>query len=89
MKLKCDEPLSNFAFNFNLRRYSKALPKVCIEDPNNKGGGKNCKSRKTVGVRLSADPVCAALLVGLNPNPKPQTLNLKPSPPTPCVPPCC
>ena len=22
MKLKCDEPLSNFAFNFNLRRYS-------------------------------------------------------------------
>jgi hypothetical protein len=23
LKLKCDEPLSNFAFNFNLRRYSK------------------------------------------------------------------
>jgi hypothetical protein len=21
LKLKCDEPLSNFAFNFNLRRY--------------------------------------------------------------------
>ena len=41
----------------------KALPKVCIEDPNTKA--KNCKSRKTVGVRLSADPVCAALLVGL------------------------
>jgi hypothetical protein len=25
LRLKCDEPLSNFAFNFNLRRYSKAL----------------------------------------------------------------
>ena len=24
MKLKCDEPRSNFAFNFNLRRYIKA-----------------------------------------------------------------
>ena len=23
MKLKCDEPLTNFAFNFNLRRYDK------------------------------------------------------------------
>jgi len=23
LKLKCDEPLSDFAFNFNLRRYSK------------------------------------------------------------------
>ena len=22
LKLKCDEPLSNFAFNFNLRRYN-------------------------------------------------------------------
>ena len=25
MKPKCDEPLSNFAFNFNLRRYAKAF----------------------------------------------------------------
>jgi hypothetical protein len=25
-KLKCDEPLSNFAFNFNLRRYTPAPP---------------------------------------------------------------
>jgi hypothetical protein len=24
LKLKCDDPLSNFAFNFNLRRYIKA-----------------------------------------------------------------
>jgi hypothetical protein len=23
LKLKCDEPLSNFAFNFNLRRYTE------------------------------------------------------------------
>ena len=25
MKLKCDEPLSDVAFNFNLRRYTLAL----------------------------------------------------------------
>jgi len=25
LKQKCDEALSNFAFNFNLRRYTKAL----------------------------------------------------------------
>ena len=25
MKLKCDEPLSNVAFNFNLRRYNTEL----------------------------------------------------------------
>ena len=25
MKLKCDEPLSNFAFNFNLRLYTEAV----------------------------------------------------------------
>jgi hypothetical protein len=25
LKLECDEPLSNFAFNFNLRRYKKAI----------------------------------------------------------------
>jgi len=26
LKLKCDEPLSNFAFNFKLRRYTMAPP---------------------------------------------------------------
>jgi hypothetical protein len=25
LKLKCDEPLSNFAFNLHLRRYIKAM----------------------------------------------------------------
>jgi hypothetical protein len=25
LKLKCDEPLSNFAFNFNVRRYTSGL----------------------------------------------------------------
>ena len=25
LKLECDEPLSNFAFNFNLRRYNEAV----------------------------------------------------------------
>jgi hypothetical protein len=26
LKLEYDEPLSNFAFNFNLRRYTEELP---------------------------------------------------------------
>jgi hypothetical protein len=26
LNLKCDDPLSNFAFNVNLRRYTLALP---------------------------------------------------------------
>ena len=30
LKLKCDEPLSNFAFNFNLRRYMKANGKCAL-----------------------------------------------------------
>jgi len=25
IELQCDEPLSNFAFNFNLRRYIKGI----------------------------------------------------------------
>jgi len=29
LKLKCDEPLSNFAFNFNLRRYTGG--ELCVE----------------------------------------------------------
>jgi len=28
-KLKCDEPLSNFAFNFNVRRYTPAARRTC------------------------------------------------------------
>jgi len=28
LKLQYDEPLSNFAFKFNLRRYNKALKEV-------------------------------------------------------------
>jgi hypothetical protein len=28
LKLKCDDPLSNVASNFNLRRYSEGLPQV-------------------------------------------------------------
>ena len=41
------------------------LPKVCLEEPGKKGG-KACKARKTVGVRVSADPVCIALLARLD-----------------------
>ena len=39
MKLKCDGPLSNFAFNFNLRRYNVVcwLLKGCVTDPDEIG----------------------------------------------------
>jgi hypothetical protein len=32
-KLKCDEPLSNFAFKLNLRRYTKALAALHTAPP--------------------------------------------------------
>ena len=34
MKLKCDEPLSNFAFNFNWRRYIELRRDHDSGDPN-------------------------------------------------------
>ena len=42
----------------------KALPKVCLVDPGSKSK-RDCKSRRTMGVRVSAHPVCAALLARL------------------------
>jgi len=39
LKLKCDEPLSCFAFNFNLRRYSKAASKGAAGYMSERGGG--------------------------------------------------
>lgn len=42
----------------------KALPKVCLQDPSTRS--KSCKARKTVGVRVSANAVCAALLERLD-----------------------
>jgi hypothetical protein len=33
LKLKCDEPLSNFAFNFNLRRYTMLTSLWCYGNP--------------------------------------------------------
>ena len=42
----------------------KALPKVCLADPKSKS--KNCRSRKTVGVRMSARATTAALLSRLD-----------------------
>jgi hypothetical protein len=41
----------------------KALPKACIRD---KRGAAVCKLRRTVGVRLPDDPVCAAILARLS-----------------------
>lgn len=38
----------------------KDMPKVCLLDPRSKS--KNCKARKTVGVRVPSHPVTAALL---------------------------
>jgi hypothetical protein len=31
LKLKCDKPLSNFAFNFNFRRYTSVPPPAGAE----------------------------------------------------------
>lgn len=42
---------------------SKQLPKACIRD---KRGAALCKLRRTVGVRLPADPICDAILQGLS-----------------------
>jgi tRNA threonylcarbamoyl adenosine modification protein (Sua5/YciO/YrdC/YwlC family) len=42
----------------------KELPKVCLMDPKSKS--KNCKARKTVGVRVSGNPITAALLSRLD-----------------------
>ena len=42
---------------------SKQLPKACIRD---KRGAAVCKLRRTVGVRLPADPVCDAILQALS-----------------------
>ena len=42
---------------------SKQLPKACIRD---KRGAAMCKLRRTVGVRLPADPVCDAILQALS-----------------------
>jgi len=33
LKLKCDGPLSNFAFNFNLRRYTEVVQETLKCDP--------------------------------------------------------
>jgi len=43
----------------------KDLPKLCLQESGGGKGGK-CKMRRTVGVRISADPVCAALLARLD-----------------------
>ena len=53
-------------YTFILNASRKNLPKVCLQDGGSGGGGKNCKVRRTVGVRVSADPVCAALLSRLD-----------------------
>ena len=42
----------------------KDLPKVCLVDPRSKA--KNCKVRKTVGVRVPNHPVTQALLARLD-----------------------
>ena len=48
MKLKYDDVLSNFAFNFNLRRFDEEEEEEEVEDDSSVGGGK---------ARGEADPV--------------------------------
>ena len=50
MKLKCNEPLSNFACKFNLRRYTKADQEV--EQINSAGGGGATAAHCWAGVSL-------------------------------------
>jgi hypothetical protein len=38
LKAKCDEALSNFAFSFNLRRHTKAINTLALNE--SLGGGK-------------------------------------------------
>ena len=75
MKLKCDEPLSSFAFNFNLRRY-------------NVGGGEDAGAARgrRRSRRRQGRPLCtyALVKVGLPPSPEvlyaPSQAQSKPSP---------
>jgi len=41
LKLKCDEPPSNFAFNINMRRYNEAQARAAAYEVN----GRNFESR--------------------------------------------
>jgi hypothetical protein len=53
LKLKCDEPLSNDAFNFSLRRYMKALEEAAAAAEARKAR-KAAKAAKAVGGRVAA-----------------------------------
>jgi hypothetical protein len=55
LKLKYEELLSNFAFNFNLRRYSKARVKLIAE-----GGAPVPENLENVGAIGAPGPVAIA-----------------------------
>jgi len=49
LKLKYDGPLSNFAFNFNLRRYTSGLSVTITINAGGATKSRNCGSPNTVG----------------------------------------
>jgi len=54
LNLEYDEPLSNVAFNFNLRRYTKVYMSILAEaDPVNAAGTAGAASRHVIGWRLT------------------------------------
>ena len=58
MKIQYDEPVSNFAFIFNLRRYSEARIKSVVV---------RCKDRESTGqavVKATHDQSCDGLCLG-------------------------
>jgi hypothetical protein len=54
LKLKCDEPLSNFAFKFNLRRYSMGAIQQVVQRACDTGTAEH-------GRAMQADPIKSTL----------------------------
>jgi hypothetical protein len=63
LKLKCDEPLSNFAFNFNMRRYTaeEQLLPLIKDRPDYVFGAASEAGRRSLG-----DAVFCLSLHGVN-----------------------
>ena len=57
LKLECDELLSSFAFNFNLRRYNKAVPGLRAGPGKFSGGFQGGSSGPGRAVQSPADPI--------------------------------
>jgi len=53
LKLRCDGPASNFAFNFSLRRYIKEP--FGAEDQNRSGSGLTDIARRVINMHFSSN----------------------------------